>query len=293
MIRDIPFIQDKNDVEHVAGITNAFPYTMHERDLTNEIIPWHWHEEVEFDYAYKGTIQINTLSDNYVVHQGEAYFINTNVMTQKQKNPDSSITIEHAHIFHPVLLSGYFRSIFQTKYLDPILNNHGIEVLIISRDSPSGKKLIDILERLDDLTNKTNTEFLIRNLLSDAWLALMNEVKTQKQFISVNPRDRAKEIMSYLHLHYSEKLSLEKIAKEVNISVKECNRCFRKVFHQAPIEYLLNYRIEQAKILLRNSSESVTEVALHCGFNNSAYFSKMFKRFTKQTPLQYRKANFK
>lgn len=88
---------------------------MHERDLSNFTVPWHWHEELEFDYAYRGSIQVETIHHTYTIHQGEAYFINTNVMNTKRKAPDSSLTIEHAHLFHPLLLSGHYQSIYETK----------------------------------------------------------------------------------------------------------------------------------------------------------------------------------
>lgn len=51
---ELSFIQDENAVEAIDGITPEFPYTMHERDMSNFTVPWHWHEELEFNYAYKG-----------------------------------------------------------------------------------------------------------------------------------------------------------------------------------------------------------------------------------------------
>ncbi len=56
----LSFIQDENAVEHIDGMTYEFPYTMHERDLTHYTVPWHWHEEVEFNYAYRGSIEVET-----------------------------------------------------------------------------------------------------------------------------------------------------------------------------------------------------------------------------------------
>ncbi|MCI8429836.1 MAG: hypothetical protein HFI16_06200 [Lachnospiraceae bacterium] len=72
---ELSFIQDENAVELIDGITYEFPYTMHERDLSSYTVPWHWHEEVEFDYAYRGSILIETVNRTYTIRQGEAYFI--------------------------------------------------------------------------------------------------------------------------------------------------------------------------------------------------------------------------
>lgn len=47
---------------------------MHRRDLTTDVIPWHWHEEVEFNYAYQGSIEIQTFDHTYIIKQGGSLF---------------------------------------------------------------------------------------------------------------------------------------------------------------------------------------------------------------------------
>lgn len=289
-MQKIPFVRDQNDVEHIAGITSSFPYVMHCRNLTDDVIPWHWHEEVEFNYAYQGTIEVQTYDRTYVIRQGEAYFINTNVMDKKKKDPNSSITIEHAHLFNPVLLGGHFNSVFTTKYLNPILNDRSIEVLIIRKTTPSGKQFIQLLHKLTDLDEQENQEFQIRNVLSQAWLVLQQEIEIQRREHRINdgPRERAQNILSYLQHRYTEKITITDIAKYVNVSSKECIRSFKHVFQQTPIEYLMSYRIEQAKKQLKNTKDPITLIAFQTGFNTGAYFSKVFKERVGITPKKYR-----
>jgi len=66
-------------------------------------------------------------------------------------------------------------------------------------------------------------------------------------------------------------------------------RFFRKALGLSPIEYLNEYRIRQAKHLLKDSDLPVTEVCLDCGYNNMGNFLREFRRYTNTTPLQYRK----
>lgn len=61
----------------------------------------------------------------------------------------------------------------------------------------------------------------------------------------------------------------------------------RKTFTKTPIEYLLNYRVEQAKKILRHSELSITDIALRAGFSTS-YFSKIFKERVGMTLREYR-----
>ncbi len=287
------FIQDENAVEQIDGITYEFPYTMHERDLTSFTIPWHWHEELEFNYAYKGSIIVETVNRIYTIRQGEAYFINTNAMNTKRKAEGASAAVEHAHLFHPILLAGHYRSIYETKYLNPVLKNQSIEVIIMKEDTESGKEFLELLHRLTNLVKTENFEFQVRNLLSQAWLVLMREIELQRQknsFPVSRTHERTKDILSFIHKHYQENITVANISEHANISSKECIRSFKNTFHQTPMDYLIHYRIEQAKRLLKETDESITNIAFMTGFHNSAYFGKMFKKLAGMTPKEYRQS---
>ena len=121
-------------------------------------------------------------------------------------------------------------------------------------------------------------------------MTLIAEIKFQEQHqqLTVIPRERSKNILAYLHKHYAEKVTINDSATAVNISPKECIRSFKKNIHQTPIEYLLNYRVEQAKKLLRHSELSITDIALRAGFSTSDYFSKIFKERVGMTLREYR-----
>lgn len=295
----LSFIQDENAVEQIDGITYEFPYTMHERDLTDYVVPWHWHEELELNYAYRGSILIETASHSYTIHQGEGYFINTNVMDSKRKAADAAVAVEHAHLFHPILLAGHYRSVYETKYLNPILKNQAIEVIVFRESTPCGKQLLHILRTLTRLQGKSDSdkEFTIRNLLSQAWLLLMQEINRQQNLpprpAVSSSQERAKRTLRFLHAHYAEPITIAEMASHIGVSSKECIRSFKTTFHQTPTEYLIAYRVEQAKRLLRETDEPITNIAFLTGFHSSAYFSKIFKKSLLCTPKEYRAAHQK
>lgn len=69
-------------------------------------------------------------------------------------------------------------------------------------------------------------------------------------------------------------------------------RCFKEELDKTPLEYLTALRIELAQKLLRQESfQSVENVAFQCGYHDSFYFSKIFKRHTGLTPRDFRKKN--
>lgn len=285
------FLQDENAVELISGITTEYPYTMHECNLTDFIVPWHWHEELEFNYVRKGTVVIETLNRNYTIRQGEAYFINTNVMNTKRKEEGAGEVIVEEHLFHPILLSGHFHSIFETKYLNPVLQNQMIYVVVIRNTTPSGRAFIDLLGRLTTLYAEKDKEMETRSLLSEGWKILLEELQIQNPRKPVLPsysNDRIKNLLQYMHHNFDKKITLKELSDYAGISETECIRTFRDVVHQTPMEYLISYRIEQAKHLLAETKEPVTNVALMTGFTDSAYFGKVFKRKTALTPTEFR-----
>lgn len=112
-------------------------------------------------------------------------------------------------------------------------------------------------------------------------------------FQTPSHHERTKDILSYIHQHYQEKTTIADIAASVGVSAKECIRSFKNTFHQTPMDYLIHYRIEQAKRLLAETDEPVTNIAFMTGFHSSAYFGKIFKKNLNVTPKEFRQARKK
>ena len=285
------FVTDQNQVEKIDGMTVEFPYCMHERNLTDFVVPWHWHEELELGYIEQGVSVIRTINQEYPVYQGNGFFINTNVVDTKINGNPGSPALEINHIFHPIFIGGHFGSRITAKYLNPILQNQQIAVHIIRRGSKEADALLDQLVLLREMNGKTDQEIFIRNALSTAWLLLLDEINKHfemPQAIGTETQARIKSMLSYIHRNFGEKITLVEIAAAANISDREANRVFQKAIRQTPFEYLLSYRLSKAKELLSRSDLSITEISYRCGFADSAYMGKQFRKATGMTPKEYR-----
>ncbi len=288
------FLIDENQVEQIEGMTTEYPYCLHQRDLTDFIIPWHWHEELELGYIQEGTSKIITVGAEYIIRQGDGFFINSNVMDMKQNAAPGQQALEINHIFHPVFLSGHFKSRFEKKYLAPVINNHQIEVYIIRRGKPISDKILANLYRLKELQSHENMEFQTRNILSETWLLLLEDIqnnfkmnKTQK----FEQPDRIRNMLSFIHSHYKDKITVAQIADATGTSEREAMRSFRKALNQSPIEYLISYRLNESKKMLQNSDLPITEICYQCGFSDSSYFGKAFRKAYGLTPREFRSRN--
>ena len=91
---------------------------------------------------------------------------------------------------------------------------------------------------------------------------------------------------------FDQPVTLRELAKSANMSVNSFLRAFKAVTGQSPMEYLLNERLRHARELLLGGRGSLAEIAAACGFNDSNYLSRQFKRRYGASPARYRKGTF-
>jgi len=278
-----------NQMEEVEGLHNEYPYAFHHVDLNQTQIPWHWHEALEFDYIVSGSIKVSTAGQSQVFRKGEGFFVNSNVLTFMEA--ESGGCVIDSHLFHPVFLGGHFKSVYETKYMNPVIQNRNLELLPIRGEKQTQIRLLEKLRQLSRLQDKQDVEFQTRNLLSEIWLLLLEELnQTKIKPIPARNQDRMLTMLAYIQANYAQKLTLEQIAESAAVSTRECLRCFRTSIRQTPMEYLMDYRVQAAVELLETTPLSVTEIAMRTGWGSSSYFSKIFQRLRGKTPNAYRKA---
>ena len=276
-----------NQMEEVEGLYNEYPYVYHCADLSKTLIPWHWHEAVEFCYVQTGSMKVSTAGQSQIFQKGEGFFINSNVLTTMTDGADCVID---SHLFHPVLLGGHFKSVYETKYLSPVLHNRNLDMLPIRGETVNQKQLLQKLRQLSLLQSQPDVELQTRNLLSEIWLLLLEELKnTQLKASPVKNRDRILTMLTFIQENYARKLTLQEIADAGAVSTRECLRCFQTSIRQSPMDYLMQYRIQAAAKLLETTNLSVTEIAMGTGWGSSAYFTKMFRTIRGKTPNAHRK----
>ena len=96
------------------------------------------------------------------------------------------------------------------------------------------------------------------------------------------------QMMSYINSHYDQGLSLNQLAKEMNLNANYLSQVFKKETGKTFLKYITELRIEKAKELLDSGDRSVSQIASSLGFNDYFYFLKTFKRVTGLTPKQYK-----
>lgn len=142
--------------------------------------------------------------------------------------------------------------------------------------------LTDIIRRLVELFMNPESMFL-RNACVYEMLNRMASLTAQKE---EKPILR---VVNYIQNHYTEEFSCKGLAELCFMSSAQMYRHFQAEMGCTPTEYKNRLRMEQAKNMLRDDDMPVSEIAFLMGYENTAYFCKIFKRETGMTPSQYRK----
>ena len=253
---------------------------------------WHWHPEVELTLILEGTILYQINETTYSLKKGEALFCNANTlhtghMDQGQDCVYFSVT------FHPRLLYGFENSLLDTRYVRAICGDASFPSLLFRPDIAWQNKVIQYLSEIYAIHHSevSCAELKLQILLLQIWCEIFEHKQTSPCVSASSNKqiERIRTILSYLHAHYAEKISLEDIASSINLCKSECCRLFKSHMKESLFRYLLNFRIEQSLPLLSATDKSITEIAACTGFSSPCYFTKIFREHKGCSPSEYRK----
>ena len=98
------------------------------------------------------------------------------------------------------------------------------------------------------------------------------------------------EIESYIRTHFSEDLSMQDMARVMNYSDAYFCKLFKQCFKVNFSTYLNEYRVAHAKKMLAETAESIKDISIACGYTDSNYFTRVFRRIAGVTPSEYRQS---
>lgn len=129
---------------------------------------------------------------------------------------------------------------------------------------------------------------LVENLISDALIYIKTK-STSKD----NLRNAIYEIASYLEFHYIEDIDLDQLIKRNGFSKRTFLRRWKDMFKLPPGQFIADLRVQEAKRMLEATDLRISEIAEFLNFNDTFYFSRMFKKHAGLSPAKYRKETAK
>ena len=117
---------------------------------------------------------------------------------------------------------------------------------------------------------------------------VLHEIKIQKSLTPVN------KAIYYIEQNYSRSdINLQGVSEFVGLAPAYFSRLFKKEVGCSFIQFLMEKRTEKAKNLLVNTNMKIYEVCTDVGYTDTRYFIKMFKNITGETPMQFKRGQYR
>ena len=98
------------------------------------------------------------------------------------------------------------------------------------------------------------------------------------------------QVIAIMEDNLEEPVARAALARRAGMSTRQLERLFRKYLARTPTRYYLELRLYRARMLLMQTSLSVLDVALACGFVSASHFSKCYREFFRRTPREERQS---
>lgn len=258
--------------------TKDFPVGIHDTVCESGFALYpHIHREFEFLVMKKGKGTVYIEEEKFEISEGEGVFINSEELHIGVKTNNEYAEF-FAIVFAPEVFGNLYMDAIVQKYVEPVL-----------------KKKIRPVRRLDKNTvellykiREKPSELKIKAMLYDIWDECIKSAEENETLQKSKAVDEAKSVMAYIRENCDKNITLEDMARQVNISRGYLCREFKRITHMTPFEYLIESRIDKGCELLKNTDLPVGEIAQRCGFNSFSYFTKLFGERVGCSPKEYR-----
>lgn len=241
---------------------------------------FHWHDEWELLRIKAGTLVVTLGDMQYTLGAGDILLIAGETL----HGGEPSECVYECLVFD---LYGLFKKNEAVKrFLRPFYRQDLMPDCFFTANDKAPSVLMDIFSS-DSPCKELEAVAQIANLF--AWLI------KEKRYADTPSKERwsyrIKPVLEYIEAHYSEPLSLDTLAAVAGMNSRYFCRVFYSLTNSTPINYLNFYRIEHAAHLIESTDLPITEIAAECGFWESSYFTKVFKKYKNTTPQKYRQDN--
>ena len=275
-----------NYIEQIQHRTGDFPLAFYPVDMHHPRyrMPMHWHRETELIRIREG--RLNLYVDNRALdaRAGDLVLIGEGVI----HGGEPEDCVYDCIVFDPAMLMGVEAC---KRGLKPVLgHNIFMKADAITQD-PALQAAVDALyARVSG--GILGDELRVLGALMGFFGALAGSRASAQMDVAVpqfsHKAEQLKPALEYIETHYGQPITLETLARLTGLSPKYFCRFFRAIVHRSPIDYVNYYRIECASGFLTTTDMTVAEIAQHCGYNDSSFFIKQFRKYKGTTPKHYR-----
>lgn len=269
------YLMMESDIKSLSFQLESITKSKYDSDWHSTL---HTHPFTELFYVVDGKGEFNIQGQRFPVKPNDFVIINPQVEHTELSSPDESLEY---------IVLGINGLSFSN--LTPVSEGGHPFSFFNLRDEQK-----DILRYLNAMVQEATSqsmsyELVCHNLLE---ILLIKILRHQHFDLEVGKQSKATKDISfikhYLETYYHESIQLEDLASMTHLSRFYISHSFKKEIGMSPMEYLIDIRIKESKILLRTTNYSISQVADIVGFTTPTYFSKQFRKSTGISPTDYR-----
>ena len=285
-------LEQKEDARHGKTLFPLQKYIT-QLDKDHPVVTTHWHDEAEFTLVKEGSAEYQINLEGYPVSTGDLVFIQPRILhtiaLDGQEPLQRDVFQSETYVFHLNYLGANATDICATRYLLPLMNEEYTLPCHISSDHPAYASLNTVFSQISRLYEEMppGYELAIKSCLLQAVFLLLPYGVSGKNQDTDSASEKLKSVLDYIHLNYTEALSIKELAAQCYFSEYYFMRFFKKHMHMTVIEYLNNLRMEKAVELFEQGQTSIIEVSMSVGFHSLSYFHKVFREKFSMTPKQF------
>ena len=251
----------------------------------------HTHSDIEILQILSGGLHVKTSHEEYDLTTGDVAIFSRNLSHGCQSSdsmPCCALVVQIDTSFCASYFPNASNIVFEKSNLSDILT------------TPEQLSILDEIKHIcfdlayNFFVQKIGFEFRcisdLNRLFSYFLVNLPIHMLTDAEYYaSLQAEQRMKRILSYIHRHYTEKITLTDIATHENLSVPYLSQMFHQHLNQTFQDYVKNLRFEHAIYLLQKSNLKIYDICIESGFSDPKYLNKMFHDIYHTTPAAFRK----
>ena len=285
-------ITDETLMETIQHGESDYPFHFYYDNLSLydfHCVEWHWHTEFEFVFVESGTVVFGVGEKQFSLPAGSGVFINSKVLHRYYSDEEAIVP---NFVFMPDYIAVQ-NSLIYKKYILPVLSS-SLDYQVFAPEIPWQAEVLAVMNEIIYVQEaESGIELITSSLVQRMWDLLYRNVNArpirENNGSSIASQGRLQLMMQYIHQQFSMNISLEDIAGHAMVSKSTTLNLFRKYLHITPINYLINYRLQEAAKLLSSTERKIHVISKEVGFESVDYFCKAFKKYYSMTPTEYRK----
>ena len=278
----------KEKCEHSSELV---PYSYYESQIPDYFpnVLLHYHKEFEINFVRSGKGEFSVGDDRYIAGAGDIILIQPNILHAVYQYEDEVLLYDTV-VFSADMLLGRCNDRSTLEYILPLIKSDLIVAPLITKANCNYQTLAANAQRIvfaakentaySDLVMKGNLFSFFSSVLQDCDRKIVLEK-------NVNYSELIKPAIEYMDEHYSERITIEQLAGITHLSSSYFMKAFKQCAGMGAIEYLNCRRIKEVCEQLRKRKESISEIALSCGFSNLSNFNRHFRRQVGLSPKEY------